>query len=507
MKKKIILGILGAFLAFILVIAGLILIPSLTSSKTSYSEDTTLSIISGEVLIMEAGENTWKEAKDRMDIAAKDSVKTNADSYALITFFDGSTTNIQPNSEITINEMELFEDTGSTIIRLGQRIGETWNRIEKLADFASKYEINTPAGTGTVKGTTIGLVVGSNGETTMKVFEGEGSLLSQGAVTIGEGMVSSVQPGQAPGAASRIPMPDSILRLSVNPSVWVNSVDPIGRSAGMVPPGIVVNQIPGVVTSGYGVEPQFVEIPNPGDGTYNVVLYGRVDGMINLTVEGFVRNSADYTSIFEEERSIETGDGDKWQIDLQAEVVNGILDQVTLPAEIEPLKGDEPGTVIVTEGAVDGRVIQLADSYDAKYDAFKSRVYAAISGEEEVLVFTEDEVAGKIADWATGPDIPVDLYNIEVELKSNGTTEASGKFKYSIFTGTIKVKGKVEIAASKPRVVITSIDIDLGALPIPVDSLKSRINDEAADATWNLPADLINVDMQDGQIILTVVKR
>ncbi|NQT73601.1 MAG: FecR domain-containing protein [Chloroflexi bacterium] len=509
MVKRIILGILAVFLVVILIIAGLILVPSIFSSQTSYDESTTLSILSGDVFVMEGDSDSWDEAKDGMDLAAEDSVKTGADSYALITFFEGTTMNIEPDTEISISELTVNEETDSTIVRLKQKAGETWNRVEKLADSASKYEIETSAGVGAVRGTTIGLVVGSDGKTTMKVYEGEGSLFAQGVpVIIGEGMESSAQPGQPPTEASTIPLPDSVLRLSVSPSAWMNSVDSAGRSAGMVPPGIVVNQIPGAITSGYGYNPQFIEIPNPKDGTYNVVLYGNDSGQINLSVEGLLRNGSSFTSIFKEQRVQETNEEDKWRIDLQAVVVNGVLSDIVLPAQIEPLEGDEPGSVTVTQGAFDGRIDELANSFDEKYDAFKENVYSAMSGEEVVLIFTEDEVAGKIAKWANGPDSPVDFYNIKIELNSTGIGEGSGKFDYSIFTGKLDVKVRVDISDDKrPKVVVTSIGVDLGALPLPVSSFKSRINEEAENATWNLPADLISVDMGDDQIVLTVIKR
>lgn len=506
MKKKIALGIMGVFIAFVLIIAGMILVPSLFSSKTTYSESTVLSVISGDVQIREADGNEWKDAKDEMKLAAGDTIRTGADSYALITFFEGSTMNIEPNSQIQVQAIEQAEGSDSTIVRLKQMAGETWNRVEKLVDSISKFEIETPAGTGSAKGTTIGMVIGPDGETTMRVYEGEGSLFSQGPVIIGEGMQSSSQQGQSPSAASPIPMPESVLRITMSPSAWANTVDPIGRSAGMVPPGIVVNQIPGAVTSGYGIQPQFIEIPNPEDGTYAIVIYGKNTGTINLSVEGLVRNGNNYSSIFSQKRTQETDEGDKWLIDLQAKTTNGVLDEITLSPEIEPLKGDEPGTVIITQGAFDGSILALADSYDAKYDAFKAQVNTAPSGDEIILHFTEDEVAGRLIKWATDEDIPVDLFNIEVELNSSGIAEASGDFEYSVFTGNVKVKGGVEIADKKPRIVISSIDIDLGALPIPVNALKNHINEEAEDATWSLPCDLISVDMSDTDIRLTVIR-
>ena len=169
MIKRIVLGSVAVFLLVIIIIAGLILVPSAFSSKTSYSDSTTLSILSGDVFVMKGDSDNWKDAKDGMKLAAEDSVKTGADSYALITFFEGTTMNIEPDTEITISELAVNEETDSTFVRLKQTAGETWNRVEKLTDSASKYEIETSAGVGAVRGTTIGLVVGSDGKTTMKV--------------------------------------------------------------------------------------------------------------------------------------------------------------------------------------------------------------------------------------------------------------------------------------------------------------------------------------------------
>ena len=111
MKKRITLGIMAVLMLVIIIIAGLVLVPSAFSSKTSYSDSTTLSILSGDVFVMEEGSENWGDAKDGMNLAAKDSVKTGADSYALITFFEGTTMNIEPDTEIMISELDVAEET------------------------------------------------------------------------------------------------------------------------------------------------------------------------------------------------------------------------------------------------------------------------------------------------------------------------------------------------------------------------------------------------------------
>ncbi len=62
--------------------------------------------------------------------------------------------------------------------------------------------------------------------------------------------------------------------------------DPQGRSIGLNPStGDVVNDIPDALYSGPGTEPQYVLIPNPLNGTYNITLVGTANGNYTLTIE------------------------------------------------------------------------------------------------------------------------------------------------------------------------------------------------------------------------------
>ncbi|MDD5093614.1 MAG: FecR domain-containing protein [Dehalococcoidia bacterium] len=508
-RKQIILSVLAVSLAVILLLGGLILVPSVFSSQTSYSDSTTLSILSGDVFVMKGSTGQWKEAHNGMKLSAADSVKTSVDSYAAITFFEGSTITLDPDTEVSIGQIERLPQTGSTVVRLKQKAGQTWNRVQKLTDTASKYEVETTAAVAAVRGTTIRLAVGTDGQTTMSVFQGEGSLLAQGvSVTVTAGTQSTARPGGQPSAVSPIPISESMLRLSVNSeSAWMKAVDPAARSAGTVRPGITVNQIPGAITSSYGDETRFIEIPNPSEGTFSLVLVGQDDAQINLVVEGFVRNGTALTRIFRQERQCQTGKNDRWRIDLQTATQDGILDQITLPAKIERLKGDEPGRTSVTQGAVDGRIAELASRFDQKYAAFKYDVYRAVSGEKVTLTFSEEEIAGKLMKWVTGPDNPAEMYNMEAGLNSDGTVEASARFKYAIFRGKLNVKARVIIEAAKPRIDIIGIDFDLGKLPLPIGPFKGRINEEAKKITWDLNADLIGAETTGEHIVLTVIKR
>ncbi len=507
-KKRIVLGVLITLGLIILLLAGLVLIPPVFSSEKSYSRDTVLSILSGEVMVMKGTGGEWTKAENGMKLATSDSVKTGADSYALITFFEGSTMTLEPNTEVTISELWRSEQTDSTRVRLGQKVGQTWNRIQKLTDSASTYEVETPAAVGSVRGTTIALAVEPDGQTSMSVFEGEGRLRAEGIeIDLPTGMESSVVPGAPPSPASAIPTPASALRISVNPAAWMKVVDPEGRSTGRVPPGIIVNQITGAITSGYGSQTQFVEIPDPHDGIYSIVLRRPDAGPINLVIEGLANDGTGLVPIFRHERQCQSKKGEKWRLDVEVFTVGGKLDHISVPEKIERLKGDEPGEVTVTQAAFDGRIAELSNQFDRKYTAFKDAVRQALSGQELALVFTEEEIAGKVMDWAAGPDNPAELYNMEITLNDDQIGRGSARFKYGAIGGKLKVSVKVEIESGRPLLHITGIDVDLGKLPVAMGAFKDRINREAEKITWNLNADLIRVEMSDEDIVLTVIKR
>lgn len=507
-RKRILLGTLIALGLIIVLLAGLILIPPVFSSETTYSHDTTLSILSGEVMVMKAAGGEWKKAENGMKLAAADSVKTGPDSYALITFFEGSTMTLEPDTEVTISELWKSEQTDATGVRLRQKMGQTWNRIQKLTDSASAYEIETPAGVGSVRGTTIGLAVEPEGQTTMSVFQGEGNFHAEGIdIELPAGMQSTAAPGEPPSPASTIPPPASAIRFSVNPIVWMKVVDPKGRSTGRVPPGIIVNQITRALTSDYGSETQFVEIPDPQDGIYSIVLRRPETGPINLIIEGLADDGTGPVPIFRHERQCQSHKGDRWRIDVEVFTSDGKLDHVSVPEKIERLKGDEPGEVTVTQAAFDGRIAELAYRFDHKYAAFKDAIRQALSGQEITLIFTEEEIAGKVMHWAAGPDNPAELYNMEITLNDDQAGRGSARFKYGAIGGKLKVEVRVEIASGKPLVHVTRLDVDLGALPMAMGAFKDRINREAEEITWNLDADLTSVKMTDADITLVVIKR
>jgi len=137
---------------------------------------TILSITEGDVFVMEAGTDSWVEAQAGMSLEDGDIIKTGDDSSAEITFFDGSTVELQPDTEVEVVSLEV-SDTGSTTITFEQTVGATINRVVNIIDPASRYEVETPAGVVAVRGSVMVVCVIEDG--TSWIANQQGNILTR----------------------------------------------------------------------------------------------------------------------------------------------------------------------------------------------------------------------------------------------------------------------------------------------------------------------------------------
>jgi hypothetical protein len=164
-----------------------------------------LSTKDGDVFVMEASADNWVAAEVGLILEEDDTIKVEDDSRAEITFFEGSTVELEAGTVVSIAELSIAADTGSTTIKLNEEVGKTISRVSKLTDAASSYEVETPACVAAVRGSIMEVHVDQEGIT--QVFNQEGSVVAtgQGAeVQIPEGMQSIVIPGQTPSLPTPI---------------------------------------------------------------------------------------------------------------------------------------------------------------------------------------------------------------------------------------------------------------------------------------------------------------
>jgi hypothetical protein len=166
---------------------------------------TILSIATGNVSVMKAGTNDWTGAQVGTKLEVGDTIKTGEDSGAEITFFDGSTMDMEAGTQIEILSLAIACDTGVTTISLLQTIGTTISRVTKILDPASRYEVETPSGVVGVRGSgvRIQVFVGNSsyrdGTTLVTNLGGHIYAIAQGVeVQVPEGQTCIIIPEQPP---------------------------------------------------------------------------------------------------------------------------------------------------------------------------------------------------------------------------------------------------------------------------------------------------------------------
>jgi len=174
--------------------------PALTPEpELPATPQTILSVTGGDVFVKRAGTDNWFRAEVGTTLQPGDAIRSVNDSHAEVTFFEGSTIELDGDTWVSLSEIGI-SDTGSTTIHLAQYFGNTVSRVKKLTDSASSYEIETQAAVAAVRGSTMNLTVLGDGTTIVTNEEGDIRVIAQGVeVIIPEGMSSSVTLGEAPG--------------------------------------------------------------------------------------------------------------------------------------------------------------------------------------------------------------------------------------------------------------------------------------------------------------------
>src|SRR5438309_9562021 len=74
-------------------------------STYSLVSDATMLILSGRVEL-QSGANPFTIVTDNTPVVVGDRVRTGPDGFAVVTYFEGSTTTIEPNSEVQLNRLD-----------------------------------------------------------------------------------------------------------------------------------------------------------------------------------------------------------------------------------------------------------------------------------------------------------------------------------------------------------------------------------------------------------------
>lgn len=124
--------------------------------KPSGPQSAVLRDLQGSVEVQDDG--IWETAQNGQMVKAGQRVRTGELSNVTLGFYDGSQTQLGPNSELSVDELNA-KKSKTRVVVLTQWLGETKHDVAKSKDPASRYEVHTPSGVGTAKGTSFHVVV------------------------------------------------------------------------------------------------------------------------------------------------------------------------------------------------------------------------------------------------------------------------------------------------------------------------------------------------------------
>jgi hypothetical protein len=246
---------------------------SMFGSGRALAAATTITIISGDTQVRH-GAGSFAPANDGEVLTAGDTVRTGDGARAVLTYFEGSTVSLEPNTELTIDDASTLTD-GSTILVMRQNLGRTWHVVTKLATGSSKYEVKTPASTASVRGTTFTVDVAvEDALPVATVTTTEGTVVHsapdpqapsrQVSVPVTAGSAEKIKKGERPAPAAPAPAPARTTTVEVGAgSSFI--VDPLGRSNGFTRDGKRVIQTPGATVKKDG-DRVVVVMPDLPDG-------------------------------------------------------------------------------------------------------------------------------------------------------------------------------------------------------------------------------------------------
>lgn len=168
-----------------------------TLAKPGNAESAMLADLHGMVEV-KTGDGQWALAQSGQTLKSGQRIRTGALSNVMLTFYDDSRIYLGAEAEISLDALDAGT-SGARVVQLTQVSGESRHEVAKSDDPGSRYDINTPAGSGSATGTKFTVMVLPNQLSQFWVDEGAVSVVNANitvVVVAGQTTVSLI--GQPP---------------------------------------------------------------------------------------------------------------------------------------------------------------------------------------------------------------------------------------------------------------------------------------------------------------------
>jgi hypothetical protein len=304
-------------------------------------DSATLTILGGPVQVAPPG-GAFAASSDGQSIPVGARVRTGPGGRATLTFFDGTTAALDPDTELTLSAVEPSGSQGGLLSSLSLAAGRVWAQVTSLADRGSSVQVQAGGTTAVGREGSTGYRVGPDGTVVCWVIDGAPMLLRTpgGDVELRAGQQITLAPGQ-PSAPAPRQFGAGVLEVRTEGPVLPRLVDPANLTVGFPLDDLVVNQVLDATTSAPGANPRWIRVPGPDDGVYRLVLESFDGGSYRVSVT----LSHDGRDLLSREWSATARPGERYVADLTVHAPYEVPAAAQL-GEPRPLVGDPPGRFI-----------------------------------------------------------------------------------------------------------------------------------------------------------------
>lgn len=413
-----------------------------------------LGVLNGDVEGSRAGQQ-FEPALDGDVFATGDVVRANQKGRAVLTFFDGSTISVDPNSNVAVKSLTRTS-SGGIQAQIEQTAGRTWFSVSKLTSPDSKFEIHTPSITASVRGTAFETIVevlpDGKIRTTVKTGEGEVLVLSEagGEVNVGEGEQVDIDEGeQAPPEPDPQP-PTPKLRFTGPAGVGFVVIDPRGLQCGLTG-GQVNRQIPQCNVLGGAGETVLIGDVVAGDYTLFLVAAQALEATV--LAEGLnITGGTDFSAKFSKAMAL------------------GDLVKTTLPVTVG---GDKK---LGTAGFSAAQLVSSLCGAESPGSVFaggkldeRSALFNQFSlsqkGKPAAFVITGDDIAEFAQDNIKQANLPAEVSGVAAKIDKAGLHLSA-----NVIAGPLTIPAKADLiaGASGGKLLMKMKSFEAGLLPEPL---------------------------------------
>jgi hypothetical protein len=308
-----------------------------------------LNIIRGNVQVLKKDALKWEKADDSMALEPGSRVRTSPDAHAVIAFTIGTTSKLEPGTDLIVDKISEGQSSQAYAVVLKQQSGMTWNQVDKAAGGAD-FQINTASAGITVHGTLFTTEVDASGKTIVQTTEGKVSVSAGGSeVQVPAGMMTEVKPGDKPSPPVAIPPAKNELVITITQPAYSLLKDPSGSSAGYSSTGTKVNQISGTSLTEDGQSVQTIHLREPQPGDYTLAMHGIASGTGDVSVEGIVGGKTAFLHI----ESCNITAAKDTLLKLHYDIIEGLLQRADTSVTGIAAAATIPATPVVTATATE----------------------------------------------------------------------------------------------------------------------------------------------------------